>query len=184
MALSMPIHRAGRILRGGGVIAYPTEAVYGLGCVPDDLEAVARILDIKDRDPDRGLILIAANPSQLEPWIVMPEDPDLLVSTPERPVTWIVAANPDTPYWITGDNPGVAVRLTTHPVAFALCEATATALVSTSANVSGRPPTRSRFVLRRNFGALVDYIVPGECGPATSPSEIRDFASGRILRPA
>jgi len=99
-------------------------------------------------------------------------------------VTWIVPATDAVPPWIRGEHPGVAVRLTTHPVAKALCEAAGSALVSTSANVSGRPPVKSPFVLRRQFGALVDYVVPGRCGPAGGASEIRDLATGRVLRPA
>ena len=179
----MPIHRASRIVRSGGVIAYPTEGVFGLGCIPDDIDAVARILEIKDRDPDLGLILIASDERQLDPWIVLPEPATTLSSPVENPITWVVPAHPDTPYWITGTHEGVAVRVTSHPVAAALCAAADSALISTSANVSGRPPTRSPFVLRRNFGAVVDYIVPGACGPARGPSEIRDLASGEVLRP-
>ena len=88
------------------------------------------------------------------------------------------------PLWIRGAHDGVAVRLTTHPVARALCDAAQAALVSTSANISGRPPARNSFVLRRRFGALVDYIVPGDCGRATGPSEIRDLLTGKTFRPA
>jgi L-threonylcarbamoyladenylate synthase len=104
------------------------------------------------------------------------------VSDLEYPVTWIVAASDTAPPLIRGRHPGVAVRVTAHPVARALCNAVGSALVSTSANVSGRPPARNAYVLRRDFGHLVDYIVPGRCGPARGPSEIRDLASGKVLR--
>ena len=76
-----------------------------------------------------------------------------------------------------------AVRLTTNPVAHALCNAVDSPLVSTSANRSGQPTARNRFVLQRQFANEVDYIVPGDCGPASGPSEIRDFVSGKVLRP-
>lgn len=184
MAASQPIQRAARILRDGGVIAYPTEGVFGLGCLPDDFAAVSRILQIKERDPAMGLALIAAHLEQLDPWIRLPENSDSLASSDDKPVTWIVPATNDVPAWIRGDHDGVAVRLTTHPVARALCDAADSALVSTSANVAGQPPARNAFVLRRRFGALVDYIVPGECGPALGPSEIRDLLTGKTLRPA
>lgn len=184
MATSQPIQRAARILRDGGVIAYPTEGVFGLGCLPDDFAAVSRILQIKERDPAMGLALIAAHLEQLDPWIRLPENSDSLASSDDKPVTWIVPATNDVPAWIRGDHDGVAVRLTTHPVARALCDAADSALVSTSANVAGHPPARNAFVLRRRFGALVDYIVPGECGPALGPSEIRDLLTGKTLRPA
>lgn len=184
MHFSMPIQRAARIVRGGGVVAYPTEGVFGLGCDPADVEAVARILAIKRRDPAMGLVIIAAAPGQLEGWV----EPSVLEGDGTLGhadgITWIARAGPRVPFWIRGEHEGIAVRITAHPVAAALCLASGTALVSTSANVSGRPPTRRRFVLRRNLGDLVDFVVPGDCGDAGGPSEIRELGSGRVVRPA
>jgi len=179
MPLSFSIHKAARIVNNGGVVAYPTEGVFGLGCLPDDRQAVERILTIKQRDPSQGLIIIAASARQLAPWIDTDCD---FPSISANPVTWIVPAGPATPAWITGRHSGIAVRLSSHPVAVALCEASGSALVSTSANFSGRTPVVSAYALRRQFHALVDYIVPGQCGPASGPSEIRDLVSGKILR--
>jgi len=184
MVASQPIQRAARILRSGGVIAYPTEGVFGLGCLPDNAAAVGRILEIKERDPALGLALIATDLAQLAHWIRLPENSAPLKSSDDQPVTWIVPATENVPSWISGEHDGVAIRLTTHPVARALCDAAESALVSTSANVSGHPPARNSFVLRRRFGALVDYVVPGDCGHAAGPSEIRDLLTGRTLRPA
>lgn len=181
MSLSFPIQKAARVLRKGGVIAYPTEGVFGLGCLPAEEEAVGRILAMKQRDAAQGLILIAAHKDQLAEWARLPADAEL-PSTLEHPVTWLVPAQPSVPYHVRGKHPTVAVRLTAHPVAAALCVAAGSALVSTSANVSGRPPARTAHVLRRQFASLVDYIVPGECGPAGGASEIRDFESGAVLR--
>ena len=184
MAFSQPLQRAARILRSGGVVAYPTEGVFGLGCIPEDFGAVSRILKIKDRDPAMGLVLIASDFEQLEHWVDLPGGSSDLVSSSDNPITWIVPATDAVPYWIRGEHSGLAVRITTHVIAGALCNAADSALVSTSANTHGRPPARNTFVLRRRFGALVDYIVPGECGPASGPSEIRDLASGKVLRSA
>jgi len=184
VASSQPLQRAARILRSGGVVAYPTEGVFGLGCIPENFSAVSRILAIKERDPAMGLVLIASQIEQLEDWIDLPDSSPDLQSDIENPVTWIVPATDEVPYWIRGEHSGLAVRITTHPIAAALCTATDSALVSTSANTHGRPPARNSFVLRRRFSALVDYIVPGECGPASGPSEIRDLASGKVLRSA
>ena len=178
----MAVSYACDVLLGGGVIAYPTEGVFGLGCLPDDTDAVERILTIKARSPRKGLILIAARPGQFDGWID-PEDCAALPDPdPRRPVTWIVRPLPAVPALVTGDNPGLAVRITSNPVAAAICEAVDMPLVSTSANVAGRPVARNAYVLRRNFGRLVDYIVPGACGPASGPSEIRELATGRVLR--
>jgi L-threonylcarbamoyladenylate synthase len=183
LALSIPLQKAVRVLNEGGVIAYPTEGVFGLGCLPLLVDAVDRILSIKQRDPSMGLILIASSLSQLEPYAIVPGDARELAGSLENPVTWVLAARPSTPLWIRGRHPGVAVRISAHPVAAALCDAAGSALISTSANVAGQPPSRNSIVLRRHFGQLVDYIVPGECGPARGASEIRDYASGRVLRP-
>ena len=184
MAFSEPLKRAARILRNGGVVAYPTEGVFALGCLPDDFAAVNRVLAIKDRDPALGLVLIATDIEQLRGWIDLPEGSPELKSTSDKPVTWIVPATDEVPYWVRGEHSGLAVRMTTHPIASTLCDAADSALVSTSANLHGRPPARNPFVLRRRFGALVDYIVPGACGPASGPSEIRELTSGRVLRSA
>lgn len=184
MASSQVINKAARILQSGGVIAYPTEGVFGLGCLPDEFLAVSRILAIKERDPAMGLVLIASDIGQLEGWIELPKKTPDLTSSVEKPVTWVIPATDDVPYWIRGEHAGLAVRITSHPVAAALCDAAESALVSTSANVHGRPPARSRFVLRRRFGRLVDYIVPGDCGSASGPSQIRDLVSGKVLRSA
>jgi L-threonylcarbamoyladenylate synthase len=181
VALKFPVHRAGRILRSGGVVAYPTEGVFGLGCMPDNPDAVIRILAIKKRSAAHGLVLIASNMEQVREWADLPVSTNL-ESDSDKPVSWIVPAKPHVPYWLTGEHTGIAIRITAHPVASALCDAADSALVSTSANVAGSPPARNIYVLRRRFGGLVDCIVPGRCGTAAGPSEIRDFKSGKIMR--
>ena len=183
MAAAQVIRRAARVLLSGGVVAYPTEGVFGLGCLPEDFEAVSEILAIKGRAQSKGLILIVSDIEQIADWIDLPLTAQDLQAPGENPVTWIVPASTDVPAWICGDHDSVAVRLTTHPVAKALCVATDSALVSTSANITGHAPPRNSLVLRRQFSSLVDYIVPGECGPATGPSEIRDFLTGEVVRP-
>jgi L-threonylcarbamoyladenylate synthase len=174
--------KAAEILLGGGVIAYPTEGVFGLGCLPQISSAVERLLTIKQRDPSKGLILIAARATGLDGWIsssAMAAIPD---PRPDRPTTWIAPAGHRASYLVRGDNDGIAVRITTHPVALAICNSAASPIVSTSANLSGHPVARNQFILRRQFGSLVDYIVPGDCGPSAGPSEIRDLISGDVLR--
>jgi len=180
--MKLSITRAAETLLGGGVIAYPTEGIFGLGCMPDDPDAVVHLLRIKNRDPGKGLILIASDKSQLRDWLVgdasqLP-DPD-----PSQPITWIAPASDKVTSLVRGDHATIAARLTTNPTAAAICSAVDSPIVSTSANLSGQSVARNGFVLRRKFGACVDYIVPGECGPASGPSEIRDLATGTILRP-
>ena len=182
-ALRWPLRRAREAILGGGVIAYPTEAVFGFGCDPLNARAVARILAIKQRDAAKGFILIAADISQLEPFMQLDAamHAALLKSWP-GPVTWVVPASAGVPEWLSGGRDTLAVRVTAHPVARALCEATGLALVSTSANLSGHPPLRSPLAVRRLLGKHVDYVVPGAVGGLKKPTEIRDARTGKVLR--
>lgn len=129
------------------------------------------------------MILIAADHEQLDGWADLPPGQPLPPPDPAHPVTWIVPPGPLAHPLLRGAHAGIAVRLTTNPVALALCRAVDSPLVSTSANISGRPAARNRFVLRRQFAERVDYVVPGDCGPVSGPSEIRDRVTGDVLRP-
>jgi L-threonylcarbamoyladenylate synthase len=179
----MSADQAAEVLLAGGVIAYPTEGVFGLGCLPADTVALKRLLRIKKRDPAKGLILIAAGANQLEDWISLVPGLEIPDADPKHPVTWIVPASDTVNPYVRGENAGIAVRITTHPVARSICAQVGSPVVSTSANLSGQPVAATAAELRRQFETLVDYIVPGECGPSSGPSEIRVLASGEVLRP-
>jgi L-threonylcarbamoyladenylate synthase len=173
-----------RTLRAGGVVAYPTEAIYGLGCDPFNEDAVLRLLAMKGRAMDKGLILIAANHDQLKP-LLRPQGGDAMapvLATWPGPNTWILPADPRVPVWLTGGGDGIAVRVTAHPLAAGLCAMFGGPLVSTSANASGRPPARNALQARRALGSRVDYFLTGPTGGAARPSEIRDARDGRLLR--
>lgn len=176
---------AARVITAGGVVAYPTEAVYGLGCDPWNRAAVERLLRMKRRDPTKGLILIAADPAQLIPFILplpLARMVEILASWP-GPNTWLLPAHPRTPDWLSGRFDTLAVRVTAHPLAAALCRTGGRAIVSTSANVANRPPARTAFGVRLAFPADgPDLILTGACGGADRPSTIRDGRSGRLLR--
>jgi L-threonylcarbamoyladenylate synthase len=184
MAGSLAIRRAGAVIRAGGVIAYPTEAVWGLGCDPLEVEAVARILAIKERPVSMGLILIAAEMAQLRPWIepVPPDAETRIAATWPGPVTWVFPAQPWVPHWVHGGRGSLAVRVTAHAQSAALCRAAGHAIVSTSANRSGRAPARTGVQVRHWFRGELDLIVGGATGGRDRPSEIRDALSGRPIR--
>jgi len=175
---------AARAVRGGGVIAYPTEAVYGLGCDPLNPVAVLDLLALKGRSPAKGLILIAADYDHLRPYVdeVAAVAMAAVRASWPGPHTWLLPARPTTPVWLTGDHPTLAVRVTAHPLAAALCRLTGP-LVSTSANPAGRQPARDALTVRRYFGADLDAMVCGAVDRSRGPSTIRDAASGRWLRP-
>ncbi len=179
------LREAVRILHAGGVIAYPTEAVYGLGCDPQDAAAVERVLKLKRRPVEKGLILIAADIAQLEAYVNLNPalHPQVAGSWP-GPTTWLLPAGPRARSWLTGGRDTLAVRVTAHPQAAELCRAFRGPLVSTSANPGGRRPARTALEVRVRFGArALDLILAGKTGPQKNPTEIRDARSGSILRP-
>ena len=177
---------AATALRAGGVIAYPTEAVWGLGCDPFDEAAVLRLLAAKQRAVDKGLILIAASVAQLDglaDWDALPrERRDAVLASWPGPHTWILPATTRVPRWITGAHDGVAMRVSAHPMVIALCEAFGGVLVSTSANPAGEPPPRTAAALDPALLAAIDGCVPGDTGGLARPTTIRDARSGAGLR--
>ena len=174
------------LLRQGGIIAYPTEGVWGLGCDPRNEAAVMRLLALKQRDVAKGLILIASDEAQLAPFIdLSPLTPaqlaDVRASWP-GPNTWVMPASTHAPHWITGTHDSIAVRVTAHPLVRALCDAFGGALVSTSGNIASEPSPSCREDLDARIIAGVDVIADGETLGRQQPSTIRDARSGSTLR--
>jgi L-threonylcarbamoyladenylate synthase len=171
-------------IRRGGVVAYPTEAVYGLGCDPRAALAVERILAMKGRPRNLGLILIASEFVQLAPYLEsLPAELEKRAGeTWPGPVTWVWPARADVPAWLTGGRDTLAVRVTAHPVAARLCHEAGMAIVSTSANPHGRPPARTPEEVEAYFGKQVSAVVDAPLGDAERPTEIRDVRTGEVLR--
>lgn len=180
------LHIAGAVkaLRNGGVIAYPTEAVWGLGCDPLDQSAVHRILAMKHRRQDMGLIMIASNISQFEPFLSGLPTPYLqrLEDSWPGPQTWLVPNNGAAPCWVTGGRETLALRVTRHPIAAALCQKYGGPLISTSANPHGRPPATSRLKVELYFHSLLDAVVPGPLGGMQKPTPIINLLTGETIR--
>lgn len=175
-----------QLLKHDGVIAYPTEGVWGLGCLPESALAVQRILNLKNRSWTEGLILIAGHIDQLNRYLDHLDKDEMAILTncwPE-PTTFLVPDNGKAPGWIAGVHSTLAVRVTDHPVVQFICEAVDSALVSTSANISGRPAARSSLEVRGYFGDRIDAIVPGTLGSAGGASEIRMLTTGEVVRAA
>lgn len=186
MPAVLDIATAASALRTGAVLAYPTEAVFGLGCDPQDEAAVLRLLDIKQRAVDKGVILVVAHVDQLDAlvdWAAVPRERiDAVRATWPGPHTWIVPATSGVPRWITGLHDAVAARVSAHPVVAALCDAFGGALVSTSANRAGQPPARARDALDPGLLTRIDGIVEGDIGTLAAPTQIRDACTGAVLR--
>ncbi|MBB71810.1 MAG: threonylcarbamoyl-AMP synthase [Legionellales bacterium] len=175
--------RAVTCLTQGEVIAYPTEAVFGLGCDPMNEQAVQQILQLKNRSIDNGFILIAANWQQLEKYIAPLPDAvlDKIQTTWPGPVTWVLPKSDIVPPWISGRHDTIAVRITAHVEAKALCEEFGGALVSTSANISGQSPARDNIEVYQQFGEAI-YVLPGRVDKTAQPTEIRDGMTGAVIR--
>ncbi|NVJ50351.1 MAG: L-threonylcarbamoyladenylate synthase [Gammaproteobacteria bacterium] len=177
-----------KLLKCGGVVACPTETVWGLGCLPKEQQAVQRILQLKVRAASKGLILLASQPEQIKLWTRGLDDHDLtqIAARKAHPTTYILPASNAAPAWITGGRDTIAIRMTTHPFVQALCDQLGL-IVSTSANRSGKAVARNRLQCLQWFGRGLDAIVPGksasemDAGPV-APSHIIDWQSGERIR--
>ncbi|MBX2881328.1 MAG: threonylcarbamoyl-AMP synthase [Granulosicoccus sp.] len=188
MSLSISLDQAVQAVRRKETIAYPTESVFGLGCDPLCPEAVQAVINIKGRSADKGLILIAANQSQLHGYMapVQSNWKQQFDRYWPGPVTFVVPVSPELDTTVaellTGGRDNIAVRVSNHPVVKALCQRCNSALVSTSANRSGGEPLRSAQAVRQEFADDISAIVDAEVGTQTRPSTIIDIVSEQILR--
>jgi len=171
-------------LRRGGLIAYPTESCYGLGCDPRNPRALQRLIRLKGRSAAKGLLLIADRFKRLKPFIrpLSAADRTRVERSWPGPVTWVVPASANCLPELTGGRPTIAVRVTAHAGAARLCRTLGMALVSTSANKSGRKPAKTAAECRRIFGARV-RVIAGRIGRRRRPSTLIDLATGTLLRP-
>ena len=184
---SKQIEPAVKVLQQGGTLAYPTEAVYGLGCDPKNLSAVKKLLQIKNRAKEKGLILVAANIEQLKAYILPLEkdiEKKLLDSwqDSDNAVTWLVPVDEMTSDYLKGQFDTLAIRVSHHPVVKELCEQFGGAIVSTSANISTQEAARTAEQVKQIFENKIDFIVEGETDINAQPSEIRDALTDKIIR--
>lgn len=177
---------AATALRQGGVVAYPTEGVYGLGCDPRNRDAFSHLFALKQRPPTQGVLLIGADFAQIAPWIDAREVPDAVLETVHAtwpgPHTWIFPRAPDVPEWVAGAHAGIALRVTAHGPAAALCRAFGGAIVSTSANPHGQPSARDASAVAGYFPHGLAAIIDAPLGGLDKPTSIRDALTGAIIR--
>lgn len=180
------IKRAVQALSEGEVIAYPTEGVFGVGCDPDSPAAIQRLLAIKQRPVEKGLILIAASYQQLLPYIdesqLSAEQLTEIHASWPGPVTWVMPVSQRVSDYVSGQFDSVAVRVTDHPLVRELCLAYGKPITSTSANLTGQPPCMTNAEVYQQLGDCGVVVLEGETGGRNRPSEIRDARSGNILR--
>lgn len=184
MANRQVLRKAAHALWEGGVIAYPTEAVFGLGCDPGNSTAVTRILALKQRSVRLGLIVVASDIGQLHDLLapLHPEVEARMRASWPGPQTWLAPAAKHCPGWLTGEHETLAVRVSAHPVVKALCQVANMAIVSTSANRSGRSPAKTALACRARFGNSLDLVVPGATGHQRRATSIRSALTGETIR--
>ncbi len=177
---------AGQVFKRGGIIAYPTEAVFGLGCDPDNSQAIEKLLALKNRAKHKGLILLAASYNQLLPYI---DDSQLtatqrqkIISRWPNGVSQLMPKSDTILPLLTGAFKTIAVRLTDQPDVVALCNDTNKPIVSTSANLSGEPPATTWQSLPATLSSQLDYIIKGQTLGYNQPSTIIDGITGQVIR--
>ena len=174
------------VFKEGGIIAYPTEAVFGLGCDPDNDDALKRLLALKNRPVEKGLILLAGDYSQLLPYIdetkISPSERVTILSRWPDGITQLVPKNNNLSPLLSGQFDSIAVRVTSQPDVVALCNKTNKPIVSTSANLTGKEPAKNWQGLDPEVVKLVDYVVKEKTLGHKTPSKIIDAITGNIIR--
>lgn len=189
MSNVVTIGQAVQQLKQGQVIAYPTEAVWGLGCDPYQEIAFQQLLHLKQRPPEKGVILLTDQIARVLPLLeqLSIEQRNRVISSwthvdAQRPATtWLLPLHPMLPHWISGQHQQIAVRVSQHAVCQALCKAFDGFIVSTSANPAGLAPAQCADQVQHYFGNDI-AIVAGQVGQHPRPSQIIDAVSGRIIR--
>ncbi len=177
------LNRFAHAVSRGAIFGYPTDTIWGLGCHPLIADSVGRILQIKHRNPDKGLILLS---SKIEYCLAYAElDSGQLESIhkpTDHPTTWLAPASEGCPAWIRGSYPTVAIRITNHPLLEFLCARLQAPIVSTSANRAGRATVRSSRQIRKQFGNELDFIVSGFATGSNKPSNIKSLLDKTTIR--
>jgi L-threonylcarbamoyladenylate synthase len=178
------IDNAVKAVRNGDIIIYPTESVYGLGCDPYNYSAVKKLLEIKQRSVDKGLILIAGNIQQILPMIRPKSASDLANALKTWPGhnTWVFPKSKLVPHWVSGNHQTIAVRVSKHPTVIELCNKLNSSLISTSANLSNQEVLTSIKALKHIFGDKIAAYIDAPLGQESLPSQIRDAHTLQIYR--
>ena len=182
MSENPQIQQAAKIIQSGGVISYPTESVFGLGCDPLNEFAVNKILKLKNRAVEKGLIIVAGDLKQLKPYVELSTEEEQKILNEKSDTTWLVKKSELTPGWVSGNHKKVAVRVSNHPLIFQLCQIINQPLISTSANPSGSAPAitsqQSKHYFSNNVDLYIDYASKG----TGQPTQIKDITTDIVIR--
>jgi len=182
MASDFSIRHAAYIVRHGGIIAYPTDTIYGLGCDPFNADAVERINTIKQRPANKQLILLAAHIDQVRPLILLDSEHESLISQVTEPTSWIAKASQHAPCWLTDQDNSLTFRISKNKTVEKLCSALGHAVISTSANISGKKPAKNSLDIHRYFHNTIDKILASNKKLTGHPSRIIRLCDNHIIR--
>ena len=183
MASDFSIRHAAHVIRCGGIIAYPTDTIYGLGCDPFNVDAVERINTIKQRSANKQFILLVGNIDQIRSLIVLDNDQESLILQSTEPTSWIVQASQHAPRWLIDKNNALTFRISKHHDVQKLCDALGHAVISTSANISGKAPAKNALEIHRHFHTTVDKILASSQKLTGKPSKIIRLCDNQVIRP-
>ncbi len=170
-------------LKKGGLVAYPTESCYGIGCLPRHIRALDKLVCLKKRPQNKGMIVIGSSLAQLRNLLDRPSESTATMLENEwpAPTTFLLPCRRLPPLLRGRGRSKLAVRVPAHTGARQLCKALNTPLVSTSCNHSGGRPCKTEREVRRLFGRCV-RVVGGRIGAEKAPSRIIDAETGQRLR--
>ena len=183
MASDFLIRHAAHVIRYGGIIAYPTDTIYGLGCDPYNADAVASINDIKQRPRNKQFILLAGHTDQVAPLVELDKDQQHKITRASEPTSWVIEARPSAPGWLISEQGTITIRISQQHDVQRLCQALGQAIISTSANPSGKPPARNSLELHKYFHHSVDVILASHKMLAASPSKVVRLCDNHVIRP-
>ena len=182
MASDFSIRHAADIINHGGVIAYPTDTIYGLGCDPFDADAVASLNDIKQRPLSKQFILLAGHVDQVSALVDLDDEQRNTLMQTSTPTSWVIDAKPTAPPWLVAGDGTIAIRISKKDVVQRLCHSLGHAIISTSANPSGKPPAKNALELHKYFHHKVDKILATNEKLTASPSKVIRLCDNYVIR--
>ncbi len=183
MASNFSLRHAAHVIKNGGIIAYPTDTIYGLGCNPYNAEAVEKINKIKQRPLSKQFILLASNCNQLQDLLKLNKNQQETISDNTEPTSWIIQAKPQAPSWLTDKQNNIAIRISQNETVKKICETLGHAIISTSANPSGKTPAKNSLELHQYFHYQIDKILATQKNVFARPSKLIRLCDNHIIRP-
>ncbi len=182
MASDFSIRHAAHVIRSGGIIAYPTDTIYGLGCDPYDAAAVDELNKLKQRPLNKQFILLAGDIEQINPLVLLNEEQQTRIIQTTESTSWIIDASPQAPAWLTDKQNTLTIRISKSAFIKKLCTKLGHAIISTSANPSGKKPASNSLELHRYFHNSVHKILAHQQKLNAQPSKIIRLCDNHIIR--